>query len=161
MITSIWSGPGQPFEAAAAINREVFVEELQADPAHVFDDQDPYSYHLVLRLNDVNVATGRLSYVKAGLGQIGCIAVRKNWRRQGLGDAVVKVLLYRAWDLELKRVRVLAREDAVSFYERLGFVKTGNHFPEDGTEKFWMERETDDGTGNHCSHQCACAQGEN
>lgn len=155
MITSVWYGPGQPFEPAAAIVREVFLDELHADPAHVFDRADDFSYHLLLRLNGEDVAAGRLSYVRAGLGQIGCVAVRKDWRRQGLGDALVKILLYRAWDLELRRVQVLAREDAVPFYERIGFAKTGASFEEDGVRKFWMEKETDDGTGSHCAHQCA------
>ena len=113
MITSVWYGPGQPFEPAAAIVREVFLDELHADPAHVFDRADDFSYHLLLRLNGEDVAAGRLSYVRAGLGQIGCVAVRKDWRRQGLGDALVKILLYRAWDLELRRVQVLAREDVM------------------------------------------------
>ena len=160
MITSVWYGPGQPFDEAAAIIREVFLDELGADPAHVFDQQDAYSYHLVLRLNGESVAAGRLSYVRAGVGQIGCVAVRRRWRRQGLGDALVKVLLYRAWDLALRRIRVLAREDAMAFYQRLGFVKTGESMEEDGVRKYWMEKETDDGTRDHCTHQCACAQGQ-
>lgn len=156
MITSQWYGPGQPYAEAAEICREVFIDELGADPAHVFDAQDPYSYHLVLRLNGQDVAAGRLSYVSAGLGQIGCVAVRKKWRRQGLGDAVVKILMYRAWDLEFRRVRLLARESAAPFYEFEGFAKTGEAFEEDGTMKYWMEKDTDDGTGENCSHQCAC-----
>ena len=156
MITSVWYGPGQPHEAVAAIAREVLVEEKHTDATQVFDMQDGYSYHLLLRVNDTDVAIGRLSYVRAGVGQIGCVAVRKNWRRQGLGDAVVKVLMYRAWDLELRRVRVLTDAENAAFFRRLGFTETN----ESQTGKFWMERETDDGTGENCAHQCACEKGE-
>ena len=159
MITSEWFGPGKPHEAAAVIAREVLVDELHADPSQVFDLQDNYSYYLLLRVNGTDAAIGRLSYVRAGVGQIGCVAVRKNWRRQGLGDAVVKVLMYRAWDLELRHVRVLSDTENEAFFRRLGFMKTDEPLTADG--KFWMERETDDGTGENCAHQCACEKGEN
>ena len=140
MTTFEWFFPGQSYARAEAIVREVFLDELGANPAHLFDESTPLAHHLVLQLDGVDAATGRVSRIDESTCLIGCIAVRKALRAQHLGGALVTELLAQAKRLGCSRVRVLSRESAVGFYQRLGFALTNAHFSEDGTEKYWMER---------------------
>ncbi len=99
MITSIWTNPGGDASAARDIRRAVFEEELQLDPALTWDSSDNYAYHLVLLLNNVPVAAGRITYGGVGIAKLGRICVLKKYRRQGIGDGLVKILDYRASEM--------------------------------------------------------------
>lgn len=146
MITFHWIAPGEPSDRAADIVCEVFIDELHADPSHLFDANIGQAYHLLLQLNGSDAATGRLSRIDPTTCLIGCIAVRQPLRKQHLGGMLIRELLAQAARLGYAHVRVLARESAVPFYAHLGFSHTGLHFWEDETEKFWMERGITDET---------------
>ena len=106
MITSIWMKPGDDLKTALDIREQVFQQELGFTKEADQDALDAYSYHLVLLLNDVPVATGRISYDGVGMARLSRICVRKKYRRQGIGDGLVKVLDYKASQLGMGHSRV-------------------------------------------------------
>ena len=118
MITSIWTGPGEENPAAKELRRQVFQEELQIPAAEEWETQDAYAYHLVLLMNDTPVATGRITYGGVGTAKLSRICVLKKYRRQGIGDGLVKILDYKASQMGMRYSQVDADEELLPFYRR-------------------------------------------
>lgn len=156
MITSIWMKPGDNLKTALDIREQVFQQELGLTKEADQDVLDAYSYHLVLLLNDVPVATGRISYDGVGMARLSRICVRKKYRRQGIGDGLVKVLDYKASQLGMGHSRVETVPELEPFYMRIGYLATGESREQYGRKLITMEKETNDGTRENCAHQCTC-----
>lgn len=128
-----WNALGQ---AAASVRSEVFVRE-QAIPAELeWDDQDALSIHCVAFAAGEPVATGRL----LPDGQIGRMAVLADWRRAGLGGAILERLV----DLARERGDPVAGLNAQlyveAFYRQHGFVSEGEAFDDAGIPHIAMRR---------------------
>lgn len=156
MITSLWMKPGDELTPALDIRKQVFQQELGWKPEEDQDVVDAYSYHLVLLYNDAPAATGRISYDGIGTAKLSRICVLPQYRRQGIGDGLVKVLDYKASQLGMKRSRVETIPALEPFYMRIGYRAGGKTRTYAGLELISMEKETNDGTGENCAHQCPC-----
>ena len=108
-----------PSEDAKAIRIEVFCDEQGFK--NEFDELDQGSISLVLYLDEVPIATGRLTKVDPATYQIGRIAVRKPYRGQRVGSYLMEFLCQKARELGAKTCIVHAQLDKRSFYNRLGF----------------------------------------
>lgn len=67
-------------------------------------------------------------WIVAGEAQIMRVAVRKELRNQGLGLALTRALLQKAWDAGVDAITLEVRENnlaALKVYERCGFVSGG------------------------------------
>ena len=155
MITSIWTNPGGDASVAQTLRRQVFQQELGLDCADM-ERMDGYCYHLVLKLGDVPVATGRISYASMGVAKLSGICVAKKYRRQGIGDGLVKVLDYKASQLGMQYSTLDAEEAQMPFYRRIGYAPCGEKFTKWGRTLVPMKKETNDGTRENCAHQCPC-----
>lgn len=155
MITSIWTAPGGNASAAKELRRQVFQEELGIPQAEDYDAMDPYAYHLVLVMGDVPVATGRITYGGVGTAKLSRICVLKKYRRQGIGDGLVKILDYKASQMGMQYSTVDVAEDLLPFYRRLGYAPSGQPFTKWGQKLTPMKKETNDGTRENCTHQCS------
>lgn len=160
MITSIWTAPGGDDSAAKELRRQVFQQELGFAESEDRDGMDACAWHLVLLMNDEPVATGRISYEGAGTAKIDRVCVKKRYRRQGIGDGLVKILDYKASQLGMRYSAVDAAEELREFYLRLGYLPAGEKITKLGRELTPMKKETNDGTRENCSHQCACKKSE-
>ena len=154
MITSVWTGPGEAAPAAKELQREVFCQELGMPETEAWDTADTYAYHLVLLMGDVPVATGRITYGGVGTAKLGRICVKKKYRRQGIGDGLVKILDYKAAQMGMQYSQVDADETLLPFYQRLGYVECGTPEHKWGRTLIPMKKETNDGTRENCAHQC-------
>ena len=94
--------------------------------------------------------------VIAGEGYIDNVAVREEYRRQGIGDGLVKVLDYKASQLGMGHSRVETVPELEPFYMRIGYLATGEAREQYGRKLITMEKETNDGTRENCTHQCPC-----
>ena len=156
MITSIWTSPGEAHDTALELRRQVFQEELGWSQEEDCDFMDPYAYHLVLLLNDVPVAAGRLTYGGVDRVRLDRICVLKKYRRQGIGDGLVKILDFKAAMIPVKYSVVESTPALERFFGRIGFAETGSTTEARGDTLIVMEKETNDGTKQNCAHQCAC-----
>lgn len=156
MITSLWMKPGDDLKVALDIRAQVFQQELGLSQAEDQDALDAYSYHLVLLYNDVPAATGRISYDGVGVAKLSRICVLPQFRRQGIGDGLVKVLDYKASQLGMGKSRVETIPALEPFYLRIGYLRDGQTRQFAGMELISMEKETNDGTRENCAHQCTC-----
>lgn len=128
------------FAICMAIRMEVFVFE-QDVPADVeWDAFDRTSTHFFARADGKPVATARLRDEK-GTAKIERMAVRKDYRGKGVGDALLNKVMETAKARNLSKARVSAQDHAIPFYEKLGFAVTGEGYMEAGIPHHAMERD--------------------
>jgi predicted GNAT family N-acyltransferase len=152
----MWLRPGDDLSVPLELRQKVFQEELGLSKEQDQDNLDAYAFHLVLLLNDVPVATGRISYAGVGMAKLSRICVLKKYRRQGIGDGLVKVLDYKASQLSMQYSQVETTQDLERFYQKIGYQRTGMPYEKYGMEVISMQKETNDGTRENCANQCAC-----
>ena len=111
------------------IRRKVFIEEQHVPEELEWDEFDDTSHH-VLALNHNNAPLG-CGRIKPD-GQIGRMAVLKDWRNKGVGNAILKALLNRAIESGLNEVYLHAQLTAIKFYEKYGFIVNSNEFMDAG-----------------------------
>jgi predicted GNAT family N-acyltransferase len=126
--TSDWSNERDRV-ALCAVREEVFVHEQGVPPEMELDDDDPRSVHVMARaLDGTVIAAGRLT----PSGQIGRMAVLKDWRDRGVGSALLQLLLEQARTRGMPEVRLHAQAAATDFYAKHGFEIAGEEFMEAG-----------------------------
>jgi predicted GNAT family N-acyltransferase len=139
--------PAQPFavrpvnwnasrDQLRAVRHAVFVEEQHVPEDLEWDEADERAYH-VLAFDEEGVAigTGRLRLD----GQIGRMAVAREWRGRGVGGAILAALLELARKEGCTVVRLHAQTHALDFYKKYGFTAVGDEFDEAGIPHRAME----------------------
>ena len=124
---------------AAEIRREVFVEEQGF--REEFDEADQRAAHLVLFISGQAAATCRYIEKEEGGFLVGRIAVRKPFRKRGLGAELLKEAERRIAAKGGKRLLVHAQTQARGFYEKQGFSPFGEEDEEEGCPHVWMKKE--------------------
>ena len=109
----------------------VFVKEQGVPLELELDDEDGGALHLVARSGGELVGTARL-VVKGRRGKIGRMAVKKGWRRKGVGSAMIDFIKEISVGMNLSELLLHAQASAIPFYERLGFSEVGKPFKEAG-----------------------------
>jgi len=126
--TSDWSNEHDR-ALLAAVREDVFVREQDVPPEMEQDEDDPRSLHVLARAPDgTAIAAGRLTPA----GQIGRMAVLRDWRGRGVGSALLHLLLEQARTRGMPGVRLHAQADATGFYLKHGFEVSGEDFMEAG-----------------------------
>lgn len=143
------------FAEALALRFAVFCDEQRVPRALEHDAEDARALHVVVRNDEsVVVATGRALRMRADgttasfdsealvgdVARIGRMAVRHDWRRQGLGELVLRALETGAEKVGLAHAVLHAQCQARCFYARLGYVEQGALFVEAGIEHVTMTR---------------------
>ncbi|QEP41695.1 GNAT family N-acetyltransferase [Ectothiorhodospiraceae bacterium BW-2] len=119
-----------------SIRQSVFCQEQGVPLALELDGRDDMSKHALIQTDSGHyVATGRVQPD----GHIGRVAVLADYRRLGLGTEVMWLLMGEARRRGLPRVYLGAQQQAVPFYQRLGFQIYGERFMEAGIEHRSME----------------------
>ncbi len=92
----------------------------------------------------VFIACGRLQENENKIGQIRFMAVDQNYQGKGLGKLIITFLEEKAKDLQLNKIQLQARENAVSFYKNNGYVMIEKTFLLwDQIQHFLMEKQID------------------
>ena len=119
------------FQDLRSVREPVFVVEQQVPLELEWDELDPHCRHVIAR-DDAHrpIGTGRLTPEH----KIGRMAVLKEWRGRGVGEALLLALIEQARELGLPEVSLHAQVDAIGFYEKFGFVPYGERFEEAGIQ---------------------------
>src|SRR4051812_15841150 len=115
----------EDIEASMAIRRQVFVEEQKVPLAREMDGLDDLARHFIVRAGNRIVTTCRVRTIN-NAAKIERVAVLRDFRRRGIGAALMKYILQelpRTGNIRL--LKLSSQADAVPFYERLGFEKHG------------------------------------
>jgi predicted GNAT family N-acyltransferase len=119
------------------IRFEVFVHEQRVPEDLEMDDRDRPSVHVLARLGEAAVGTGRID-LEAG-GKIGRVAVVAAARGRGIGTEIMRALHRIARRHGLDSVWCHAQLSARTFYSRLGYRPSGDVFDEAGIEHVRMD----------------------
>lgn len=121
------------WEAAKAIRMEVFVEEQGVPASLELDALDATARHwLAMDAAGEPIATARAVVQDTGTWKIGRVAVRKAWRGQGVGAAVMRQIMRDLVGAGAPGAYLESQTHAAAFYEKLGFVAEGPEFEEAG-----------------------------
>jgi predicted GNAT family N-acyltransferase len=115
----------------------VFQESQDEAPGVDLDEVDEKSVH-VIAFDELGngVGTGRLQPD----GQIGRLVVLKDWRRRGVGMALLQALVEEARKRGLADVTLAAPLRAAEFYREQGFVADGKVFKQGATLQQMMRK---------------------
>lgn len=117
------------FKDLRAVREPVFVVEQNVPIELEWDDLDPRCHHVIARDAQHNpIGTGRLTPER----KIGRLAVLREWRGKGVGDALLQALIDQARRFAWPQVSLHAQVDAIGFYKKWGFVEYGEQFDEAG-----------------------------
>ena len=90
------------------------------------------------------IACGRLQENENKIGQIRFMAVDQNYQGKGLGKLIITSLEEKAKELKLNKIQLQARENAVSFYKKNGYIMIVKTFLLwDQIQHFLMEKQID------------------
>ena len=90
------------------------------------DKLEKISYHVMAANNKGEIiGVGRLHFVNTKESQIRYMAVDKNFRKKGVGNAIVHKLEMHSINRHRNKIILNARENAVIFYSKLGYVNFG------------------------------------
>lgn len=131
-------------DAAYAVRVRVFHEEQGISLADEFDEHDRTAVHVLATYEGQPVGTARL-LVSPSHARIGRMAVLPDYRRRGIGAAIMQHMLRLAQRRGHRRIILHAQVQAVPFYTSLGFKALGEEFLEDGIVHVCMRREIDPG----------------
>ena len=123
--------------ALHAVRDTVFVREQQVPAELEQDALDPACVHVLARDADGQpIGTGRLTPER----RIGRMAVLREWRGRGVGEALLAELVHAARGRGWREVALNAQVPALDFYLRNGFTPQGPRFMEAGIEHQAMRR---------------------
>lgn len=90
------------------------------------DDHEQYSVHrMIVDDNDNVLAVGRLEKTTTQQGKIRYMAVKEIMQGQGLGQQIISELESHASKLGITEIHLNAREQAITFYQKLGYENQG------------------------------------
>jgi len=125
------------------VRETVFVREQHVPLEEERDALDPLCLHVLARDEAGRpIGTGRLTPER----RIGRMAVLREWRSRGVGDALLAALLDLARRQHWPELSLNAQVSAETFYARHGFVPYGPRFHEAGIEHQAMRRRLDGAT---------------
>ncbi len=124
------------------IRRRVFGLEQGITDAADPDPDDPRSLHAIAVLPEGAVGVGRLTLPSASENgaQIAWIATLPEFRRRGVGGAIMRALLAAADSSMTNLVVLSAQTHALDFYRQFGFLSFGDRFVMRGIEHQLMYR---------------------
>lgn len=126
-----------PNEDAFYIRRKVFIDECDVSEESEYDSYDKNAYQIVVYVGSKPAATGRL-FLDNGLDHLGRICVLEEFRRKGLAEIVVGLLLKKALMDDTKQCFLTGRTYVLPLYRKFGFKETGEPFMHDGMEQYKM-----------------------
>lgn len=139
MVEIIRAKTEDEMEQVFEIRREVFIREQGIPEEIEMDELDSEAVHVLASVNGVPAGCGRLLPGR-GDARIGRVAVKKDMRRNGIGEGICKLLMAIARENGAEKAVISAQLTAVEFYKSLGFEKEGDIFIEAGIEHVRMVR---------------------
>jgi predicted GNAT family N-acyltransferase len=123
------------YKAALKIRHEVFIEEQNVDPALEIENEDSCKHYLLLQ-NEEPIGVARWRKTEKGI-KLERFAILAAYRNKGYGTVILENVLQDILPLAHK-IYLHSQLKAVNYYQRQGFVKTGEIFQEAGIDHYLM-----------------------
>lgn len=126
---------------ALGVRARVFVDEQRIPMDEEIDRYDTAptgsdALHVLARIEGVPVGAARLllDAPQGGPVHLGRVAVLAEWRRHGVGNALMARLHDEARARGYRNIEISAQVSALPFYERLGYIAEGPVYLEAGID---------------------------
>lgn len=123
-----------------SIRKSVFIDEQHVPKELEWDGRDTECTQFLASINSIPVATARLTTE----GQIGRMAVLKDFRGKGIGSQLLAAVIEQAKHAGYKRIFIHAQISVIKFYQQHGFTVEGDVFIDAGIEHRSMKLVFDD-----------------
>ncbi|MDD6735806.1 MAG: GNAT family N-acetyltransferase [Clostridiales bacterium] len=117
----------------------VFGDELGM--AVLSDDAEETAYHFIGYDKTVQIAAARLSELGETCFKIDFVAVKKDYRRQFVGDLVMRALADKAVSLGGTRIIAESPTEIKGFFEFEAYEAYGDEFEKDGRKYIMMKKD--------------------
>ena len=125
------------YRQALEIRRKVFIDGQNVDPALEIENEEKCTHYLLF-LDNQPIGTARWRETKKGI-KLERFAILDEHRNLGYGSIILEKVM--ADILPLGRMIYLHSQlQAVNYYKRQGFIKTGEIFQEAGIDHYLMMR---------------------
>ena len=116
---------------AFEIRNLVFCEEQKVSKKIEFDGLDQFCDHYLAKINELPIGTARVREQTSGTFKIERMAVLKEYRKKGVGRAIIEEILKHYLNLSKVNNLILNSQiEAKDFYKQFGFVEVGEEFIE-------------------------------
>ena len=121
---------------AFAIRDLVFCKEQKVSKEIEFDGLDEFCDHYLAKINQLPIGTARIRKEKKGTFKIERMAILKEYRKKGVGKAIMKEILKHYLNLnkvnknKVNNLLLNSQIEAKDFYKKFGFVEVGEEFIE-------------------------------
>ncbi|KAG0068492.1 hypothetical protein BGZ89_004638 [Linnemannia elongata] len=125
------------------VRLKVFSDEQGYDRSVEIDEIDSECLHWVALDTTTNqgVGTARLYKYSPTVGKVGRVAVLSSTRGSGLGRLIMEALeKYVIEHTELDKLALSSQVPRKGFYEKLGYVASGDEYPDEGQPHIYMEK---------------------
>jgi predicted GNAT family N-acyltransferase len=129
------------FPDAYEVRRDVFIEEQGVAEDIEMDGNDDAATHVVCYDDDCPVGTARVRFVDEDTAKAERVAVRADYRGEGLGRRLMDALEAEARDAGAARMDLHAQTAVEGFYQRLGYETVSDEFIEADIPHVEMEKE--------------------
>jgi predicted GNAT family N-acyltransferase len=125
---------------ALAVRSIVFCEEQEVPYRLEYGDGDLDAVHIIGIVDEEPATAARLRFF-GQYAKLERIAVRKRYRGQNLGHALVDYMIGLARERGYRKFKLSAQVHLESFYAAHGFVALGEYFVDAGIDHSMMMRE--------------------
>lgn len=126
-------------EEAKKIRSEVFVKEQGFYDE--YDEFDDIAKHMVVYSNEEPISTCRIYYNSEKESYIiGRVAVLKEWRGKNIGRRILNAAEEYIRKNGGKSVMLSGQVRVAGFYEKLGYIKQGETYLDEGCPHIWMKK---------------------
>ena len=122
------------------IRTKVFIEEQNVERELEYEYEEEGNFYL-LYYDDQPIATARWRETVNGI-KLERFAMLKEYRNQGLGGKLLNAVMDDVIPLN-KNIYLHSQVNAITYYERAGFVKKGDIFIEANIKHYLMEFEAE------------------
>lgn len=132
----------QDYGWCVAIRTLVFAVEQHVDLALDVDAHEDGCRHFIGLDEGRPFATARWRVYAPAVAKVERVAVLKEWRGQGHGAALMAAVMadIRAVAPQCTTIRLGSQDEAIPFYEKLGFIVAGEGYMDAGIAHHRMER---------------------
>ncbi|BFM16225.1 GNAT family N-acetyltransferase [Maricurvus nonylphenolicus] len=116
--------------AATNLRREVFIVEQKVPESDELDNQDQHATHFIGIDPTTNTVTACARLLNSG--QIGRVAVKKEFRHRGYGQQLMDYIIEYATQNNYPTLFLHAQVQTQAFYRKLGFSPVGDTFMDAG-----------------------------
>ncbi len=113
------------YKTLTLIREKVFIEEQKVEPQLEWDGMDEEAIHLLAFKDKKPIGCARFFVIKNHM-QLGRMAVLKEYRREGIGRALIEKAILTAKLNQLSSIYISAQCHAIDFYKKFGFEVTSD-----------------------------------